>query len=237
MEYIESAAPSQDLRIGYLERTASCPGLPDDLRAEIDSLILQQEPTRVAPVLREAQRLMTRDRKDQAIALLERALEDHADAANLWLALIRAQLNAGNPEEARLVLEQAKSVGLGTPALLEAQARVEAALGQTDEMRATITRVRGQSRGESRLVASSFMLEGELEALLGNIDEALTAYAAADAASPATPALQRAAALALESGRPAQARRMYRTLCLREPGGSACAREARLAKETREAPP
>jgi hypothetical protein len=236
MEYIERAAPSPDLRIAYLDRTVSCPGLPDDLRADIDSMILQEEPTRVAPVLREAQRLITRDRKDQAIALLERALLDHADAANLWVALIRVQLRAGDPEQAQLVLEKAKSGGLGTRSLLEAQARVEAVLGQTDEMRATITRLRGQSRGEARLIASSFILEGELEASLGNVDEALAAYTAADTASPATPALQHAAGLALKSGRPTQARRMYRTLCLREPGGSACVREARLAKETREVP-
>ena len=120
--------------------------------------------------------------------------------------------------------------------MLEAEARVEAALGQTDEMRATIARLRGQSRGEATLIASSFIFEGELEASLGNIDEALAAYTAADVASPNTPALRYAAALALRSGRPTHARRTYRTLCRRKPDGPACAQEARLSKEPNPTP-
>jgi hypothetical protein len=80
-------------------------------------------------------------------------------------------------------------------------------------------------------------LEGDLEASLGNIDQALAAYATADTSSPGTPALQRAAALALESGRPTHARRTYATLCRRKPGGPACAQEARLSKEPNPAPP
>ena len=115
--------------------------------------------------------------------------------------------------------------------MLEAEARVEAALGQTDEMRATIARLRGQSRGEATLIASSFIFEGELEASLGNIDEALAAYTAADVANPESRALRYAATLALKSGRPTRARRIYRTLCMRTPGGPACAQEARLSKE------
>jgi tetratricopeptide (TPR) repeat protein len=120
--------------------------------------------------------------------------------------------------------------------LLEAQARVEAALGQTEAMRATLTRLRGQARGEAYRIASSFILEGKLEASLGNIDEALAAYAAADVASPESGALQYAAALALRSGRPTHARRIYRTMCRREPDGRACAQEARLSKESSPAP-
>jgi tetratricopeptide (TPR) repeat protein len=231
MEYIERAAPSEDLRIGYLNRTASCPGLPADLRAEIDTAILQDEPTRPGAVLRDAHRLVAQDRTDQAIALLQRALQPHADDRNLWVALIRAHLSAGDPEQAQLALEEARSSGLGIDSLLEAQARVETALGQTDEMRATITRLRGHSRGDARLIARSFMLEGELEASVGNIDEALAAYTAADEVSPATPGLQHAAVLALRSGRLTHARRIYRTLCMRKPEGPACAQEARLSKE------
>ena len=100
-----------------------------------------------------------------------------------------------------------------------------------------MTRLRGQSRGEASLVAASFILEGQLEASLGNVDEALAAYVAADVASSDNAALQYAAALALKSGRATRALRIYRTLCARQPGGSACAQEARLSDETREAPP
>jgi hypothetical protein len=237
MEYIERAAPTEDRRIAYLNRTARCPGLPADLRAEIDSVILRGEPTHAAAVQREAHRLAAQERSSDAIALLGRAIEHNPDNDKLRVALVRAHLKAGEPEQARPVLQEAMSRGIATRALLEAQARVETALGQTDAMRAILTRLRGQARGEARLIASSFILEGELEASLGNIDEALAAYSAADTASRATPALRRAAALALKSGRPTQAQRIYRTLCRRTPDGPACAQEARLSKEPSPAPP
>jgi tetratricopeptide (TPR) repeat protein len=236
MEYIERAAPTEDRRIAYLNRTARCPGLPADLRAQIDSTILEDEPTHAQTVLREAQRLAAQERSGDAIALLEQAIEHNADNDRLRVALVRVHLKDGDPEEARLVLDDAISGGLATRPLLEAQARVEAALGQADAMRATLARLRGQSRGDARLIASSFILGGALEASLGNIDEALAAYAAADVASPNTPALQYAAALALKSGRPTHARRLYRTLCRRKPDGPSCAQEARLSKEPSPAP-
>jgi tetratricopeptide (TPR) repeat protein len=237
MENIERAAPSADRRIAYLGHTARCPGLPADLRAEIDSTILEDEPTHAQAVLREAQRLAAQERSGDAIALLEQTIEHNADDDRLRVALVRVHLKAGDPEEARLVLEDAISDGLATRPLLEGQARVEAALGQADAMRATLARLRGQSRGDARLIASSFILEGALEASLGNIDEALAAYTAADVASPNTPALQRAAALALKSERPTRARRLYRTLCRRNPEGPACVQEARLSKEPSPAAP
>jgi tetratricopeptide (TPR) repeat protein len=231
MEHLERAAPGAGLRVPYLDRATACPRLPPELRAEIDAAILLSEPTRAGAVLRQARRLASQKRSDEAKALIERALEHDPDNASLWVAIIRAHLSRGDAEAARSALNDARSRGLGSRSLLEAQARVEAALGQTDQMRAAITRLRGQSRGEVRLVAASFIVEGELEASLGNIDEALAAYAAADVAKPDTPALRYAATLALKSGRPTHARRIYRTLCLRTPGGPACAQEARLAKE------
>jgi tetratricopeptide (TPR) repeat protein len=230
-DYIERAAPSEDRRIAYLNRTAGCSGLPADLRAEIDSAILQDEPTYATAVLREAHRLAAQERTGEAIALLEQAIEHNADNDRLWVALVHTHVKSGDPKQARLVLQEAMSGGLATRPLLETQARVQAALGQPDAMRATVIRLRGQAEGEARLIATSFMLEGELEASLGNIDEALAAYTAADAASPTTRALQHAATLALKSGRLTHARRIYRTLCMRAPGGPACAQEARLAKE------
>jgi predicted Zn-dependent protease len=182
-------------------------------------------------------RLTARERSRDAITLLQDAIENNPSNERLRVALVQTHLKAGDPEKARLVLQEAMSGGPATQTLLEAQARIEAALGQADAMRATLTRLRGQARGEPTLIARSFMLEGELEASLGNIDEALTAYSAADTASPATPALQRGAALALKSGRPTQARRIYRRLCRRTPDGPACAHEARLSKEPGPAPP
>jgi tetratricopeptide (TPR) repeat protein len=236
MEHIERAAPTEDRRIASLNRTGHCPKLPADLRAEIDRAILKDEPTHATAVLREAQRLAAQERSSHAIALLQQAIEHNTDDDRLWMALVRAHLGAGEAERAQSALQEAMSGGLEGRSLLETQARVEAALSQTDAMRATLTRLRGQSRGEVRLIASSFILGGELEASLGNIDEALAAYTAADVASPNTPALQYAAALALKSERPTHARRLYRTLCRRNPDGPACAQEARLSKEPNSVP-
>ena len=237
MGFVDRAAPSEDLRVAYLNRTVRCPGLPAELRAEIDKVILENEPTHVETIVRQARRLAAQQRSREAITLLQGAIERNPEDERLWVALVRAHLHDGEPEQARLVLQKAMSGGLTARALLEAQARVEAALGDVEAMRATLTRLRGQARGEPRLVAGFFVLEGELEASLGNIDEALAAFSAADAADPATQALPRAAALALKSGRPTQAQRIYRTLCRRSPGGPACAHEARLSTESSSAPP
>ncbi len=237
IEHLEQAAPRADLRVPYLDRTSACPALSAELRAEIDAAILQSEPTRASAVLREARRLSAQRRSGEAKALLEHAVERHPENVSLWVTIIGAHLRDGEVESSRLALTRARSRGLDSRALTEAQARIEAALGETAKMRATITRLRGQSRGEASLVAASFILEGQLEASLGNIDEALAAYLAADVARSETAALQYAATLALKSGRATQALRIYRTLCAREPGGSACAQEARLSSQPREAPP
>jgi len=230
MDYVERAAPSAELRINFLDGTASCPGLPVELLAQIDAKILTVEPTRTGPVLRQSHRLVTQGRADEATRLLDDAVQARLDDGRLRLALVRAHLSGGDPLQARAALEQARSRGIESRALLQAQARIETALGETDAMRATITRLRGQARGNVTLIAQSFMLQGELEASSGNIDEALAAYAAADEVSRATSALQQAAALALMSDRPTQARRFYQTLCKRAPGGPACEQEARLAE-------
>jgi len=231
MEHVERGAPSTELRVPYLDRATICSGLPAELRAEIDAAILQSDPTRASAVLRHARRLASQNRAEDAKALIQRALEHDLDNASLWVAVIRLHLTTGDVADARSALEQARSRAVDSRSLTEAQARIEAALGQTDQMRTTLTRLRGQSQGKARLVAASFIVEGELEASLGNIDEALAAYAAADVASSDTPALQYAAKLAVKSGRPTQALRIYRTLCIRRPDGPACAQEARLSKE------
>jgi tetratricopeptide (TPR) repeat protein len=237
MEHLERAAPSADLRPAYLDRASACPGFPAPLRAEIDEAILRSEPTRVNAVLRHARRLESQKRFDEAMALLEQALAHHPDDVSLWVAIIRAHLSRGNLEAAKSALAKTKSRELESRSLIDAEARLEAAMGHTDRMRATITRLRGQSMGDSRKVAATFMLEGELEASLGNVDEALAAYAAADAASHETQGLQRAAELALRAGRPSRARDIYRTLCGRDPNGTACAQEARLVKKLGETSP
>ncbi len=237
IEQIERAAPGAELRAPFLNRATTCPDLSPALRTAIDEAILKSDPAHGPAVLREARRLSSQKRDDEAEALLEAALERDPEDANVWAALIRAKLSAGRVEQAEAALDRAAATGLQSRPLTRARARVEASLGRSDDMRATISRLRGQARGDARLVAASFLLEGELEASLGNVDAALAAYENADRANPEGPALRRAADLALRSGRPSQAARLYRTLCARHPGGSACAAEARLTKVPRKPAP
>ena len=230
MDYVERASPPED-ETAFLNRTgASCGRLPVELRAEIDAAILAVDPTHAAAALRSARRLTGRGEPERAAAIARRSLDGNPDDLELWLALIRAHLEAGEPEEALAVLEEARGRNLDGRALDEARARVEAGMGQPDAMRATLAKLRGQAMGDSVRIARAFLLEGELEAKLGNIDAALAAYEAADAASPSVPGLHRAASLALSSGRTAHALRVYRKLCLREPGSAACDQEIKLSR-------
>lgn len=237
---LERAAPGGDLRVPYLDRAAACQGLPATLRAEIDAVILQSDPTRPSAVLRQVRRLVSQGQGAEAEALLERSLADNPDDVRLWVAITTARLSGGDIAAAASALDAARARGLDSRPLTESQARLEAAQGQTEQMRATIGRLRGQSRGEARLVAASFLVEGDLEASLGNVDEALAAYEAADVANPRTPALQRAAKLAEKAGRHSRARRFYQQLCRRQPNGPSCAEEDRMsgtATKDRRKPP
>ena len=159
--------------------------------------------------------------------------------ATLWVALIRAQLSGGDAEQARLDAERSD---VERPRRLDRCSKprlaVEAALGETDAMRATLTRLRGQARGDASLIARSFLLEGELEASLGNIDEALAAYTAADVANPDTPCAPiRRRARAQVGAAHTGAAHLSDPLPAANPDGPACAQEARLSKEPSPAPP
>ena len=230
LDYIERAVPTEQQRIAHLNQTALCLRLPAELREEIDRAILQSDATHPGAVLREVRRLTTKKQSRDAIPLLEAAIEAHPSDQALGLALVQAHLTLGNPERARLALGKVTSSEPPTRAWLVARARVQAALGEVDGMRMTLARLRGQAQGQVNIVAFSLMLEGDLEAQLGNIDEALGAYEAADRANPDSGALQLAARLALDSGRPSYAARTYRALCDRKPEGGACAKAAQLSK-------
>jgi tetratricopeptide (TPR) repeat protein len=236
MEHLDRVTPSAELRPGLLDRASACASLPQSLRTEIDQAILQIDPTRVSAVRRQARRLGSQERHEEALALLGPAVAEHPADAGLWSALVRAHLDSGDADSAGRALSTARQGGLDNRALTEAQARVETALGQADAMRRTIAGLKGQARGDASLVAAAFMLQAELEASLGNVDEALAAYGSADLAKPETPALLRAAELAVRSGRRAQGRRLYARLCDRAPGGPECTRAAKLARDLAERP-
>ena len=236
MEHLDRAAPEAPLRTAYLDRATTCPGLPPELRAKIDAAILELEPARATTVLRQARRLASEGRVAEARSMMKQALEQDPTNIDLWVAIMQEYLRAGDAEGAESLLRAAKAKGLEGRALVETQARIEAAQNQVDEMRITLTRLRGQARGDATLIARAFLLEGQLEADLGHVDEALAAYGAADLVQPQTPALEYAAQLALQSGRRSYALGLYKTLCSRKPGGSACERETQLSRELRKAP-
>ena len=174
--------------------------------------------------------------KRQAGKLVAKALAESPEDARLWVATIQAQLSEGDAKAARATLAEAKGVGLGDRTLIEAEARIEAAAGDAERMREVMTRMRGQSRGSAQQVAAAFIVEAQLEASLGNVDEAIAAYESAELAHPGGLALYYAATLALRSARPTYARRTFRKLCARDPQGRACAEEARLSEELRARP-
>jgi tetratricopeptide (TPR) repeat protein len=230
LEYIERAAPTDQQRITHLDRTTRCRQLPADLRADIDHAILESDATHPGAVLREVRRLTAQGRPSDTIPLLQVAVEGRPRDQRLGLALVETYLKLGSPERAQRALQEVASGDPPTRPWLVARARVQAALGEVDGMRTTLSRLRGQAQGQASNLAISLMLEGELEGSLGNVDEALAAYEAADAANSASAALQRAARLAIGAGRPSSAARIYRTLCERQPESDACAQAARFSK-------
>ena len=229
MEHLMRAAPEPELQVRYFDRASTCARLPAQLRAEIDAAILRLAPTESSAVLREARRLTAAGDGDAARELVAAALTESPNDARLWMATIRAQLGEGDVAAARATLEEAKATGTVDRALIEAEARVEAASGDAEGMRRAMTRMRGQSRGSAERVAAAFVVEAQLEASLGNVEQALAAYEAAELAHPGGLALYYAATLALQSGMPTYARRTFRSLCARDPGGRACAEEVRLS--------
>ncbi|MEM9727619.1 MAG: O-antigen ligase family protein [Myxococcota bacterium] len=228
IEHVLRAAPIGDSRIAFLERATSCGTISPELRASIDLEILELDATRPSAVLRQARRLESKGQQGAALELVQAALEQRPEDASLWAAVIRSALGQEDFTGAETALEDARSRGLDTRALTEADARIAAARGDADGMRRATARLRGQARGSARLVAASFLLEGDLEASLGNVDEALDAYRAADRADSSSPALFRSAELALDAGRKTQARRLFRILCQRKPGSAACAKQQKL---------
>lgn len=230
------AAPPGAGAVPFLDRAAACPGTSFEVRMAIDEAILQRVPHHPSAVLRTARRQLARGFTEAGIAMLERAVRSAPTDRRLWVALIRADLDRGEIERAERRLVEARQEGIDGRPMTEVQARIEGAAGRTDAMRETLSRLRGESRGEARLLAASFLVQGELEASLGNVEDALAAYAAADRVDPSSPGLQRGAELALSSGRRTQARRLFEALCLRRPGSNACSRATLLSKEAAEPP-
>lgn len=228
MESVLRAAPSGDLPLAYLNRATTC-SIPAALRTELDAAMLGLDPAYGPALLRQATRLSRAGDEPAAISLLEESLVVRGDNPNVWAALIEAYARTGQFDRAQGALERAASRELESRPLLRARARVEAASGQPEAMRRTLARVRGQARGNARIIGDAFLLEGDLEASIGNTESAFSAYRAADSANPSSPGLRRAAELAAREGWSARARRLYEALCLREPDGPGCKKGARGA--------
>lgn len=230
MAHLERAAPTNG-QVRFYDRAVSCVGIEEDLRAAIDARILMIEPTYVSAVIRRAKRLNAQGDPDQASTLLDAALSAHPDSHRLWVMLAQAHISAGQPERALVDLDRAVKQGIDGTELLAIRARVFAALGDRESMAATLTRLRGLAKGNGRMLAAARLLEGDLEASVGNVEGALEAYRSADHADPSSSALHNAALLALRSGRRRQAYQAYRELCRRDASSAACKRRDEIGRE------
>lgn len=230
MHHLERAAPSAS-DIGFFDRAMRCPGLDPTLRAAIDARILSVDPLHPLAASREARRLTDRGEVDRAVALVESALVKHPRSVRLWETLVLSYLAADEPERALAALEKAIRQGIDADQLLVSEARIFAALGNRDDMMAALTRLRGLAKGNPKKIAASYLLQGDLEASVGDVRRALDAYRAADQADPSSLGIYKSAALAWRAGLRTQAYRDYRELCSRDSGDFACQRRDQLAKE------
>lgn len=228
--HLERAAPI-DAAVRFYDRAAACVGLQEELREAIDARILSIDSTHVSAVARQAKRFKQRGDTDRASALLDAALTAHPDSSRLWAALAATHIAAEQPEIALADLDRAVESGIESKELLVTRARVFAALDDRESMIATLTRLRGLARGDGGKLAAVQLLEGDLEASLGNVESALEAYRAADQADRDSPALHKAAALAARTGRQRQAYQAYRELCGRDSNSAACKRRDEIGRQ------
>jgi len=217
--HLERAAPTNG-QVRFYDRAASCVGLEEELREAIDARILSIELTHVSAVTRQAKRLNVRGNSDQASALLDAALSAHPESGRLWAMLAATH-----------ILDRALEQGIEGNELLVTRARAFAALNDRESMIATLTRLRGLAKGNARKLAAARMLEGDLEASVGNVEGALEAYREADRADPSSSALHRAAVFAARMGRRRQAYKAYRELCRRDSSSAACKRRDEIGRE------
>lgn len=229
IEVLEVAAPSTS-DAAFYDRATRCSGLDEGFRSAIDEQVLSMDSTHPGAAARKANRLTQRGEVDAAIALLTEALVVHPEDARLWVRLVSAHLADRSPRSALEALDRAAAQGVDPEVLLVPRARVYAALGDGEGMQAALSRLRGLARGNSKQLAASYVLEGDLEASNENIERALDAYRTADRVDPTSPALSKAAALAERAGLRTQAYQAYRELCIRHPGGFACQRRDQLSR-------
>jgi hypothetical protein len=229
LEVLERAAPDP-ADPSFYDRAMRCGGLDETFREATDARILSLEPTHPLAAAREARRLTARDQSAQGIGLLEGALAVHPKNVRLWEALAATHLAAGSPAHALSVLDQAVERGIDADQVLTTRARIFAALRDREAMLATLSRLRGLAGGDPKKLAASYVLQGDLEASVQDVDRALEAYHAADRTDRSSLGLYKAAMLAAREGLRVQAYQAYRELCARS-GGAACQRRDQLARQ------
>ena len=168
---------------------------------------------------------------------LEAALQlnpSHADCLyNLGVALARLH----QPDEARIRLEKAISLGWNSPEIHYELANVDRALGDTEKATQQMALYQQETRAkEQRTVAFSKAAQGDEEMRSGELKSAVLNYREASDAVPANPLFAYKLAIALDaSGDQAQAEQQFRRAVQMDPNFTAAwiGLASTLAKESK----
>lgn len=213
-------------RDGFLDRAASCVPWDSDQAAALDAELA--DASLVGPNLRRARRALASGDLDGATRSVERARSIDRASEEATLVAVQIASRRGGPADAVAVLERAIEARGPTPPLLSALAEQQAAAGDAEAMRETVTRLRGRAAGSGPGIARTLVLLARLERSLGNRGQSIRAYEEAHRIDPASGALGALAQEAEQLGDRGRALAAYSEICAAEPGSNACAQRDRL---------
>ncbi len=192
----------------------NCHSADTDAVATVDAMLLNGGVP--AARVRAARRTLAQHDPTAALALL-----DGLPRADLATAYVRADAlaEAGRPDDAIRALEGLRVSGADRAPYLVRLARAHAAAGDAPRMRETVLLLQGEAAGRAPALAEAMILLGDLEAGLGNREEAYHAYERAEPLDPRSDSLARALALAEREGDVHRASALRARICRRDPAG------------------
>jgi tetratricopeptide (TPR) repeat protein len=216
-----------------LDQTAACLALDSPAAMEIDEQLTRRRV--IGASLRAARRALARG--DHAAA--EREMSPWRRTQTVEVAVTRADIAmaAGRPNDAARILERAERWTDNPSGILRQRALALAAAGEAEEMRRVVERLRGRAAGSADVVATTWLLQGQLEQQLGNHGRAMQAYERAARLDPDGQGLMYVALLSDTIGNYARSLRAWNELCTRGgPSSDACAQRDRVRARLAESP-
>lgn len=213
-----------------LENTARCLPLDSGAGQRIDETLVEHDV--LGSFIRRAQRLMN----DGEPAAAYRSLAPVSDSREAGVhemrarALIAQRLHREAAEVANVLAGSDEQ----SDELLRLRATALAGLEDADAMRRTLEQLRISCAGQTVPLARVWMLQGRLEAGLGNDGRAFQAYERAARLDPSSDGLLAAAQLAERLGRWTFAHQTYARLCLERSHPTACEARDRVSRQLRE---